>query len=190
VHWLTALTTFAVIFPAELPDKSMVATVILGTRFRALPVWLGVTSAFAVHVVFAVTLGSLLHLLPHRVVSAIVAALFALGAVLLVRAPGDDDTEEREAATARRAFLSSFVVVFVGEWGDVTQLATANLAARYAAPLAVGLGAFAALAAVAALAVLLGGTLLRKVPLRLVQVLSAVVLAVLAVVAAVDAVRG
>ena len=75
----TALLTFAVIFPAELPDKSLMASLVLGTRYRSLPVWLGATSAFTVHVVIAVAAGGLLRLLPSTVVEVVVTVLFAVG---------------------------------------------------------------------------------------------------------------
>jgi putative Ca2+/H+ antiporter (TMEM165/GDT1 family) len=65
------LTTFALIFPAELPDKTFIATLVLATRFRHLWVWLGVISAFFVQVLIAVTAGGLLALAPQRLVLAI-----------------------------------------------------------------------------------------------------------------------
>jgi putative Ca2+/H+ antiporter (TMEM165/GDT1 family) len=184
-----ALTTFVVVFLAELPDKSMIATIVLATRFRPLPVWAGVASAFAVHVVIAVAAGHLLGLLPHRVVAISVAILFALGSYLVARG-GDPNDEAERVASARRAYASAFGLVFLGEWGDVTQLATANLSARYDAPLAVGAGALLALVAVAGIAVVAGRGLLRTVPLRAVRLVAASVLAVLAILALVDAIRG
>src|SRR5215217_1706564 len=79
------LTTFVVIFPAELPDKSLFASLVLGTRFRPLPVFCGVAAAFAVHVVIAVSIGGVfVALLPQRLVLFVVAALFAGGAALLL----------------------------------------------------------------------------------------------------------
>ena len=78
-------TCFAVVFVAELPDKTALASLVLGTRYRPLFVFAGVAAAFAVHVVLAVGAGSLLLLLPHRAVEAVVAVLFAAGAVLMLR---------------------------------------------------------------------------------------------------------
>src|SRR4051794_28496676 len=81
------LQAFATIFVSELPDKTMVATIILTTRYRRpLPVWLGAVAAFTVHVVVAVLAGKLISLPPPRPVQLAVAALFALGAVVLFRA--------------------------------------------------------------------------------------------------------
>jgi putative Ca2+/H+ antiporter (TMEM165/GDT1 family) len=190
-----AVTTFVVIFPAELPDKSLVASLVLGTRFRPLPVFLGVAAAFAVHVVIAVAIGGVFALLPQRLVLLVVAALFAAGAafLLLGREAGDGGAEAARAASAGqrplRIALASFGVVFLGEWGDITQITTANLAARYGDPLSVGVGALLALWSVAALALTVGRGLVQRIPARLVRRLTGVVLAVLAVITLVEAVR-
>ena len=192
------LTTFVVIFPAELPDKSMFASLVLGTRFRPSPVFCGVAAAFAVHVVIAVSIGSVFSLLPERLVLFVVAALFAGGSALLLLGKDDEDEEEEGAAEAARAgadqrpvrvALASFGVVFLGEWGDITQITTANLAARYRDPISVGVGAVLALWSVAALAVTVGRGLLKRIPTRLVRRLTGVVLAVLAVLSLVEAIR-
>jgi putative Ca2+/H+ antiporter (TMEM165/GDT1 family) len=198
VDLAVVLTTFVVIFPAELPDKSMFASLVLGTRFRPLPVFVGVAAAFAVHVVIAVSIGSVFSLLPERLVLFVVAALFAGGSALLLLGKDDEEQEEEGTAEASRAVadqrpvrvaLASFGVVFLGEWGDITQIATANLAARYRDPVSVGVGAVLALWSVAALALTLGRGLLKRIPTRLVRRLTGVVLAVLAVLSLVEAVR-
>ena len=84
----------------------------------------------------------------------------------------------------------SFGVLFAAEWGDASQLATAGLVARLGQPVAVGLGAFAALMAVAVLASVLGRVILRKVPLHWIQRAAGGLFAVFAIVAAVAAARG
>jgi putative Ca2+/H+ antiporter (TMEM165/GDT1 family) len=196
VDLAVVLTTFAVIFPAELPDKSMFASLVLGTRFRSLPVFCGVAAAFAVHVVVAVAIGGVFALLPERLVLFVVAALFAAGSAVLLLGRDDRDEAEATAAAAAaaklgpvRVALASFGVVFLGEWGDITQITTANLAARYGDPVSVGVGALLALWSVAALALTVGRGLLQRVPTRLVRRLTGVVLAVLAAVTLVEAVR-
>ena len=189
------LTTFVVIFPAELPDKSLFASLVLGTRFRPLPVFCGVAAAFALHVLIAVSVGGVFALLPERLVLFVVAALFAGGAALLLLGKEEDDPEAAETARAvadrrpLRVALASFGVVFLGEWGDITQITTANLTARYQDPISVGMGALLALWSVAALALTVGRGLVQRVPTRLVRRLTGVVLAVLAVVTLVEAVR-
>jgi putative Ca2+/H+ antiporter (TMEM165/GDT1 family) len=195
VDLAVVLTTFVVIFPAELPDKSMFASLVLGTRFRRLPVFCGVAAAFAVHVVIAVAIGSVFALLPERLVLFVVAALFAGGSAFLLLGKEEDDGEAAEASRAMadqhpvRVALASFGVVFLGEWGDITQITTANLAARYGDPLSVGVGALLALWSVAALALTVGRGLVQRIPARLVRRITGVILAVLAVLTLVEVIR-
>lgn len=190
----TAATAFVVIFLAELPDKSLFASLVLGTRYRPRWVWLGVSGAFIVHVVIACVAGRLLTLAPKRFVEIVVAVLFAFGAYLMLRPePLEDDPEEelREAPVARfwPVFATSFGVVFIGEWGDITQLATANMVARYDDPWSVGIGAALGLMSAAGLAVSAGARVLRYVPLTLVRRTAGLLLALLAVGAVISAVR-
>ncbi|CAN5167675.1 TMEM165/GDT1 family protein [soil metagenome] len=189
-----ALTAFLLVFPAELPDKTMMATLVLATRYRPLPVFLGVCVAFAVQCVIAVAAGSLLALLPDRVVAAVVAAIFAVGAILLWRgaatAGAAEDTPSRAAQGFGRIAVLSFGVLFAAEWGDLSQLATASLAARFDDPLSVFAGSFSALVSVAALAVLLGRTIVSRLSLPAVQRGAAVLFAAFAVIAAIEAMTG
>ena len=185
-------TVFGVIFAAELPDKTMVATLVLATRFRPIHVWIGVAGAFLVQVAIAVAAGGLLSLAPDRLVAAISGVLFAVGAaILLFGAPDADADQAIEVAPAGplRSITTSFAVLFVSEWGDLSQLATAGFAARFADPLSVFAGSFGALATVAALAVVVGRSVLRVVPLAVVRRVAGVALAALAVLAFVAAAR-
>lgn len=185
------LAVFAVVFPAELPDKTTLASLVLATRYRPLPVWLGAVTAFAVQCALAVTAGALLALLPHRVAAGVAAVLFAAGAVLAFR--GDDEDEEiaatRAAKSGPRIAATAFGVLVVAELGDFTQFATAALAARYDAPLSVFAGAWLALCSVSGIAVVAGRTLLRVVPLRAVRLVAATLFAAVAVLSAVEALR-
>jgi putative Ca2+/H+ antiporter (TMEM165/GDT1 family) len=206
------LTVFGVTVVAELPDKSLFASLVLGTRFRPLWVWLGVACAFAVHVTIAVIAGGLVTLLPHRLVLAVVAVLFAAGSAYLlfgseeeVEEEGEQEAEEAveqamgeaaahapvsTAGAARTAFLTSFGVIFVGEFGDITQITTANFAARYDEPLSVWLGAFLALSGISAAAIWAGRGLLRVVPVALVRRVAGIALALLALLTVVELIRG
>jgi putative Ca2+/H+ antiporter (TMEM165/GDT1 family) len=190
-----ALTVFALIFVAELPDKTMIATLIMGSRYRPVLVWLGATLAFGVHATLAVAVGQLLQLLPHRWVEAVTALLFAAGAAYLLLVPEKEAEEqgEREADAARRGLRTvtlAFVVIFVGEFGDLTQILTANLAAKYHQPVAVFVGAFAGLASVAALGAFGGRALLRVLPLAVIRKAGGVLLAGFAVYSLVSLLRG
>lgn len=188
-------TTFAIVFPAELPDKTALAGLLLGTRYRGSWVFAGVAAAFACHVVLAVAAGSLLLLLPHRAVDGIVGTLFLVGAMLLLRGRHEEeDSEEvlrgREAVTFRQVSSTSFGIILVAEFGDLTQIVTANLAARYDDPLAVGIGATLGLWAVGGLAIVGGKALLKVVPLGLIMKFAASAMLVLAALSLSSAVRG
>jgi Ca2+/H+ antiporter, TMEM165/GDT1 family len=193
VNIAIAAAVFPIIFLGELPDKTMFASIVMSTRGRPFSVWLGAATAFVVHVAIAVTIGvALFHLLPHRVVDGIVAAMFLVGAFLAVREARqahDEAIVEREMASHRRVATTAFAVIFLAEWGDLTQILTANLAARYHSPLSVAVGAVAALWAVAGLAVVGGQSLLRFVDIRTVRLVTAVVLVGLAGFAAWEALR-
>lgn len=178
---------FAVILLAELPDKTMVATVVLATRYRRLAVWLGVGVALGVQTGIAVTAGGLLSLLPTQVTLTITAVLFTIGAGYMLvtgvrsRAGGRGDEPSTAATTSFwRMFAISFGVLFAAEWGDLSQLFTAGLAAQSGAPLSVFLGAWAALLTVSGLAVLLGTWLSQRLPLWIVRIASGLVLSALA----------
>jgi Ca2+/H+ antiporter, TMEM165/GDT1 family len=196
VSLLLALLVFAIVLLAELPDKTMFASLVLGTRFAPRWVFLGAASAFLVHVIIAVSAGSLLGLLPHRELESIVAALFLLGAGFMLHASRSEEQGEEAAAAARAGtsawagITSSFVVIFVGEWGDITQIATANLAAKYHNPIAVGVGAALGLWTAALLAITAGRTLLRYASVTLLHRAGAVVFLGFATFSIASAIRG
>jgi putative Ca2+/H+ antiporter (TMEM165/GDT1 family) len=194
---VVASTAFFLIMPVELPDKTFVATLVLGTRYPPLPVWLGVVAAFGVQCVVAVGAGHLLAQLPTRPVTLVAAALFAVGSALLFRGAARADAEEVEQerryegrVTDRkrgwRAAGASFLVLFTAEWGDLSQLLAAGLVASGRPALPVFVGAWAALAAVSGVAVLLGRWLLKRVRLSIVRYVAAAVCAILAVITAVS----
>ena len=189
-----AAITFGIIFLAELPDKTALASLMLGTRYRGSYVFAGVAAAFAVHVALAVAAGSLLTLLPHRWLQAIVGALFLVGAGMLLFHKDEEEEHEpgREpsAPSFRKVAGTSFLVVLVAEFGDLTQIATANLAARYHDPLAVGLGAVLALWAVGGLAIVGGQALLKHVPMVWISRIAAALMLVLAGFSIVEAIVG
>ena len=189
-----AAITFGIIFLAELPDKTALASLMLGTRYRGSYVFAGVAAAFAVHVALAVAAGSLLTLLPHRWLQAIVGALFLVGAGMLLFHKDEEEEHEpgREpsAPSFRKVAGTSFLVVLVAEFGDLTQIMTANLAARYHDPLAVGLGAVLALWAVGGLAIVGGQALLKHVPMVWISRIAAALMLVLAGFSIVEAIVG
>lgn len=191
VDFYVALICFPVIFLGELPDKTMFASLLLSTRGRPLQVWLGAAAAFALHVVIAVTVGvALFALVPRRYLDLVVACLFAVAAgYAWIEGTAMVGKEVPARPSSHNAALTAFVVIFVAEWGDLTQILTANLAARYHQPLPVAAGAVLALWAVAALAVVSGQTLLRFVSIAAVRKITAVALAGLAAYIAWSALR-
>ena len=211
MHVATLLTAFATIFIAELPDKTMLATIVLSARFRRpFSVWTGAALALTAQMVIATSAGRLLSLLPERPVRFAVAALFAIGAFVLWRSrdsdssgePDDhegiaDDLPDRDNPTARRVeqlpsgriVATVFGIVFLAEWGDLTQITTASLAAKGHA-VSVFVGAAAAMVSVAAIGVVAGRSLLRVAPARVLHRIAAAVFAALAVFFVIDAIAG
>ncbi|MFX4294876.1 TMEM165/GDT1 family protein [Streptomyces bohaiensis] len=187
-----AAVTFGVVFLAELPDKTALAGLVLGTRYRASYVFVGVAAAFAFHVALAIAAGSLLGLLPQRLLAVIVGLLFLGGAVLLLRQKDEEEGEVRKPADQSfwKVAGSGFMLILVAEFGDLTQIMTANLAARYDSPVSVAVGAVLALWAVAAIGILGGRALMKRVPLRLITRIAATVMAVLGLWSLVEAIRG
>lgn len=185
------VTAFGLIFLAELPDKTMFASLAMGTRMRPLYVWFGTSTAFVVHVTIAVGAGSLLSLLPTLAVKLVSAALFAFGAVVLLRGSGDDEDETAGKTVTGfwPVYTTAFMAVFISEWGDLTQITTANLAATNGW-LPTAIGSAAALMSVSALALLAGRFIAKKVPLKTVQRFGALCMAGLAIWTLVEAVAG
>ena len=183
---------FGVVFLAELPDKTALAGLVLGTRYRASYVFAGVAAAFALHVALAVAAGSVLTLLPQQIVQALTGVLFLGGAAVLLLKKGEDEEEVRkpENQSFWKVSGAGFMLILVAEFGDLTQIMTANLAARYDDPLSVGLGAVLALWAVAGIGIVGGKALMKKVPLWLITQIAALVMLSLGVWSLWEAVTG
>jgi putative Ca2+/H+ antiporter (TMEM165/GDT1 family) len=180
-------TVFTVIFLLELPDKTALAALLLATRHRPLPVFLGAAAAFVIQSAVAVLAGSLLSLLPREPIRIGAGLLFILMAALLVRRNLRKEEAEEERAVEQeerrhhRPFVTAFSVVFIAEWGDLTQLATAALQARYQQPVVVFTAATLALWTVSAIAVMLGNRLGAWIPERPLQFAAAGVMVVVAI---------
>lgn len=182
-----AALTFGAIFLVELPDKTFLATLVLATKYRPILVWIGVGLAFAVQTGVAVALGQAASLLPPDVVKIAAVVLFLAGAVILVREgrshqedSGEEFAEKAKPVHGFRAVLASFLVLFAAEWGDLSQLLTLSLVAKYEAPFSVYVGALGALLCVSGLAVIVGRSLLRVISIHVLHYLGATVCVVLA----------
>jgi Ca2+/H+ antiporter, TMEM165/GDT1 family len=186
---LIALAFFS-IFIVELPDKTFLATLVLATKYRPLFVWIGVGLAFAVQTLLAVLVGGAASLLPKDLIHTLAGLMFLAGAVLLFKEgrshqSADEDEEEyaEKARPARggRQILASFMVLFAAEWGDLSQLLTISLVAKYKEPVSIFIGSLAALLAVSGLAVLVGKQLLKWISLHVLHFVGAAICLVLGV---------
>jgi Ca2+/H+ antiporter, TMEM165/GDT1 family len=187
---LIAGIVFGTVFAAELPDNSGLASLVLGTRYRPGGVIAGAFAAFALHVVLAVTCGSLLALLPHKVVQIAVAVVFLAGAALVLRTDDDDEARLKAGASGFWAVAAtSFLVILLAELGDLSDIMIANLAAKYHDPVPVGIGSVLALWAVVALAIVGGRGLQRILPMRWIARLAALVMVIMAGFTLVEAIR-
>ena len=186
IDLLVVALAFGSIFVVELPDKTFIATLVMSTKMRPLFVWLGVALAFLVQTGVAVGVGKAASFLPEQLVHTVAALMFTIGAVILFRAArsADEDEPAREDEFAARADSSahglkvvatSFLVLFAAEWGDLSQLLTISLVAKYDDPVSVFLGAWGALLAVSGLAVIVGRLLLRRVRLAVLHYVGATV---------------
>jgi len=194
---VTAAVVFGLIAVVELPDKTFVATLVLSTRFRPLLVWLGVSLAFAVQTVVAVTLGGLLGRLPSTPVKIFAGVMFLIGGIVLLRGASRARAEEEEAEEEFAAKGSSdvrgwhvvalsFSILFLAEWGDLSQILTASLVLRYQDPVSVFVGAFLALVAVSGLGALAGRWLLTRMQPATIRRVAGIVCLLLALLTAVE----
>ena len=115
---------------AELPDKTAVASLVLATKYRPSVVFIGSAAALAAQSFMAVALGSVIGLLPERPIHIAAGALFLVFAFLMRSHEEEEEMEEQREVRRRSGTLQgawvAFVVVFLAEWGDVTQLLTAT----------------------------------------------------------------
>jgi len=189
------LSTFALVFIAELPDKTALASLMLATHLPARQVIFGAWLAFLIQTLVAVLAGSLLQLLPETPVRVAAGLGFLVFAVVAWRRNADEDAkieqQDVQEGRGRRSppWLAAFLVVFAAEWGDLTQLATAGLVAHTGRPLEVGVGAVAALWTVTVLAVTVGSQLARLMRPTLLNRVSAVLFTAIGLFIIVSAVR-
>jgi len=186
------LVAFGVVFLAELPDKTMFATIVLSTRYRRpLAVVIGVSLAMLVHSVLAVAVGEALRRLPRTPTQVAVAAIFVVGGALLLRGGTDDDEVRTAPAHSVWGVIGrSALIIGIAEFGDFTQLATVGIVADRGYAVAVAAGSLGAHIVVAVLAVLAGKWLEQRLPVRTVQRCAGVLFIAFGVLAAVSAARG
>jgi putative Ca2+/H+ antiporter (TMEM165/GDT1 family) len=164
--WLaSAGTTFLLVGLAEFGDKSQLVCMTLAARHRGLPVIVGAVGAFAILNMLAVLFGAAVAAwLPEWLVTAAVAALFAVFGISALRYREEDEDEEIAEKPGHGIVATTFLLIFLAEFGDKTQLAVAGLGST-GDPLAVWVGATAALATTSTLGVLAGRKLIHRLPL-------------------------
>ncbi|WP_457186442.1 TMEM165/GDT1 family protein [Nocardioides sp. P5_E3] len=183
---LVVALAFGAIFVVELPDKTFIATLVMSTKMRPLFVWIGVGLAFLVQTAVAVGIGKAASFLPEQLIHTVAAVMFVIGAIILFRAArtadADENAQEDEfaaksdsAAHGLKVVVTSFLVLFAAEWGDLSQLLTISLVAKYDDPVSVFLGAWGALLAVSGLAVIVGRLLLQRIRLSVLHYVGAAV---------------
>jgi Ca2+/H+ antiporter, TMEM165/GDT1 family len=184
VSWAEFAGVFAVIFVLELPDKTMIATIVMSARARSTMVFLGASVAFICQMALAAVAGEFIAKLPSTPKNIVVAILFLGGAAYLLFVPekhevdqGDETGAHENRATAWRQALTAFTVIFISEFGDLSQIQAANLAAKSHDPLLVFFASSAALICVAALGAYAGQTLVRFVPLAKVRIAGGLIFA-------------
>ena len=184
-----ALSVFGVLVLAELPDKTMIATLIMGSRGKAVAVWIGASLAFVLHMAIAAVAGGLLNKLPHLALEIVVTIMFFAFAAYLLLVPENEAVEEGEeeaaaerATTTLKTMLSAFTVILVAETGDLTQILAASFTAKSHQPVTVFLASSVALVSVAAIGAFGGKALLKVLPLARIRQLGGILLLILGVV--------
>jgi putative Ca2+/H+ antiporter (TMEM165/GDT1 family) len=178
--FLVALVvSFGVIFVAELGDKSQLMALTFATRFKPVPVLIGITIATALVHLASVGIGyGLGATLPTGWISLIAGLAFlAFGAWTL---RGDVLTEEERQKAERStssAILAVGVAFFLAELGDKTMLATITLATKYGW-FGTWLGSTVGMVAADALAILVGRLLGRKLPEKTIRYGAAALFAI------------
>ncbi len=180
------LGIFALMFVLELPDKTFVATVIMATKARPALIVMGGATALVLQMGIAVGAGSLLTLFPVHWKDLVVGLLFVGGSAYLLFVPESKEEEkgEREASledagSRWKAVTTAFVVIFIGEFGDLTQIQAANFEAKLHQPLEVFLASSLALIGVSFLGAYGGKALQRVIPLSRIRLGGGLIFAVL-----------
>ena len=179
-----SVSAFTLIALAEIGDKSQLVCMTLAARHRHWPVLLGAVVAFSVLNALAVLFGAAVATwVPEPLMAGIVAVLFAVFGIQSLLSEADDESQEVEEKPGHGIFVTTLLLLLVAEFGDKTQIAVAGLAGTMA-PLAVWLGASAALIMVSALGVWAGRTILQRLPLVWLHRLSGGVFLFFAIIAA------
>lgn len=184
-----AATSFALIFAAEMGDKSQLVCMALASKHRPVPVVMGALAAFALLNALAVGFGkAIANWLPEYLMAALVAFLFIIFGIQALQTTVEEPREDFKEKSGHGIFFTTFLLITFAEFGDKTQLAVVGLSSTDS-PVGVWLGATFALGLTSALGVLAGRKLLHKIPLELLHKLGGILFLMLSGVAAVKSYR-
>lgn len=141
----TLLSTFGLIFLAELGDKTQLTAMALALRYPWKRIFIGIAAAFTVLNMAAVLVGRMLFMvLPLFWVTLISALLFLYFGYSTLKNSCVEDDDDGPPPTAADAVRTAFLMIFMAELGDKTQLVTASQAAQHSGSLAGMLSVFVA----------------------------------------------
>ncbi|MGW0433573.1 TMEM165/GDT1 family protein [Micromonospora sp. NPDC003197] len=178
--FLVALAvSFGVIFVAELGDKSQLMALTFATRFKPIPVLIGITVATAVVHLASVAIGvGLGAVLPTGWISLVAGLAFLMFGAWTLRGDALTDEEKRKAErTDKSAIVLVSVAFFLAELGDKTMLATITLATQYGW-FGTWLGSTIGMVAADALAILVGRMLGKRLPEKTIKYGAAILFAI------------
>jgi putative Ca2+/H+ antiporter (TMEM165/GDT1 family) len=126
------LATYAAVFLAEIAgDKLLYTTGVLSSRYRPLPIMVGVTIAFMAKMAVAVVIGERIAHLPPLLVAGVTSLSFIGVAYTVWRKPMVARKHKKEDTAPGKAAMVSFAAIFFSEWGDVGQVTAAAMAAKW-----------------------------------------------------------
>jgi putative Ca2+/H+ antiporter (TMEM165/GDT1 family) len=164
--------TYGAVFVAEIVgDKLLYTTGVLATRYKTLPIMVGMACAFMLKMGVAVAVGEAISKLPPWLVACVTAASF-IGVAITVWRKDERRTVQKQVS-APKAAMVSFAAIFFSEWGDVGQITAAAMSAKFHVPVLVWAGAVAAMVTKGALAASIGagvrGWIQNHIPPRVIR---------------------
>lgn len=175
------LSTFALIFVAELPDKTAIAALVLATRNNPWAVFIGSCFAFLIQSMVAVLFGSLFGLLPPHIIHIASGILFLAFAVMMWTRQQEEKEASKKSLSFGKAVWTSFMVIFIAEWGDLTQLASATLVAKTHQTFTIFLASTLSLWTATAIAISIGHHAKKFINPRLLQTIAAAAFAIVGI---------
>lgn len=170
-------TAFVAIFLAELGDKTQLVSLNLASRFSPLQVLAGAMTGLTLVLALAVGAGGLIYTyIPLTVVTVASGIFFIFMGIWFYF---QDDNSAEKTVKGKSGYYQAFLLVFLAEMGDKTQIATMLLSANFGTPLIVLAGALLAMLLNHTLAVFLGARYLARIPRRWIRLASSAIFVVI-----------